>query len=82
VIGLVPEPYHTMALIAQCTGLRVEEVLALYWSDIDFDEETMLVTRAVVHGRICWVKTEYLEDALPLDENFAELLRALKKKAG
>ena len=71
-----------MALIAQCTGLRVEEVLALYWSDIDFDEKTMLVTRAVVHGRICWVKTEYSEDALPLDENFAELLRELKKKAG
>ena len=37
---------------------------------------------AVVHGRICWVKTEYSEDALPLDENFAELLRELKKKAG
>jgi hypothetical protein len=72
--GLLPEPYRTMALVAQCTGLRVAEVLALFWEDIDFEDLCMLVTRAVVHGRIAWVKTEYSEDALPLDPDFATIL--------
>ena len=43
---------------------------------------TMMVTRAAVHGRISWVKTEYSEDALPLDEKFAEVLRHWKKQSG
>jgi len=81
VVGLLPEPYRTMALVAQCTGLRVEEVLALFWSDIDFDEMTMMVTRASVHGRISWVKTEYSEDALPLDKKFVDVLKNLKEKS-
>ena len=25
------QPYRTMAVVAQCTGLRAEEVLALEW---------------------------------------------------
>ena len=82
VADLLPEPYRTMAIIAQCTGLRSEEVLALFWSDIDFDEMTMMVTRAAVHGRISWVKTEYSEDALPLDKKFVEVLKNLKEKSG
>jgi integrase len=81
VLDLLPEPYRTMALIAQCSGLRVEEVLALYWSDIDFDELTVMVTRAVVHGRIARVKTEYSEDPLPLDSRFADVLRVWKTKS-
>ena len=81
VVDLLPEPYRTMAIVAQCTGLRVEEVLALFWSDIDFDEMTMMVTRASVHGRISWVKTEYSEDALPLDKKFVDVLKYLKEKS-
>jgi integrase len=81
VLDLMPEPYRTMALIAQCSGLRVEAVQALFWADIDFDELTMLVTRAVVHGRIAWVKTEYSEDASPLDSRFAGALRTWKKQS-
>lgn len=80
-IGLLPEPYRTMSMVALCTGLRVEELLALYWSDIDFDEMTMMVTRASVHGRISWVKTEYSEDPLPLDAEFGKLLHKWKDQS-
>jgi integrase len=34
----------------------------------------MKVARAVVHSRVKTVKTEYSEDELPLDSDFAELL--------
>jgi integrase len=37
-----------MVLVAQCLGLRVEEVLALYWEDIDLEDLTIMVVRAVV----------------------------------
>jgi integrase len=68
------EPYRPMVIAAQCLGLRVSELLVLKWSDINFTERTMRVTRAVVHGRIDEVKTEYSEDDLPLDARFAEVL--------
>ncbi len=74
IVSLLPEPYSTMVIVAQCTGSRAEEVLALEWSDINFEQLTMRVTRAVVHGRVKTVKTEYSEDELPLDPDFATLL--------
>ena len=37
ILDLLPEPYRTMVLVAQCTGLRVEEILALPWENIHFE---------------------------------------------
>ena len=70
------EPFRTMVVIAMCLGLRVSEILALKWSDFDFEEGTMMITRATVHGRIGRVKTEYSEDEMPLHPTFAEILLA------
>lgn len=79
ILALIPEPYRTMVVVAQCTGLRAEEVLALEWDDIDFENLHMRVVRAVVHGRVKWVKTEYSEDELPLDPDFAAILLVWKR---
>jgi len=73
-LELLPQPYRMMVVVAQCTGLRAEEVLALEWQDIDFENFSMKVVRAVVHGRVKTVKTEYSEDELPLDPDFAAIL--------
>jgi integrase len=77
----LPEPYRTMAIVAQCTGLRVSEILALKWSDIDFEHLTMRVTRKVVNGRVSRMKTEYSEDDLPMDPDFATHLLDWKRQA-
>ena len=69
-----------MVVVAQCTGLRAEEVLALEWQDIDFENLSMRVVRAVVHGRVKTVKTEYSEDDLPLDPEFATVLLDWKRQ--
>jgi len=37
-----------MVVVAQCLGLRVREILALQWPDINFADLTMRVTRGVV----------------------------------
>ena len=82
ILALLPEPYRTMVVAAQCTGLRAEEVLALEWEDIDFENLSMKVVRAVVHGRVKTVKTDYSEDELPLDPGFAEVLLTWKRRLG
>ncbi|MGA7155307.1 MAG: site-specific integrase [Acidobacteriaceae bacterium] len=74
ILALITEPYRTMVVVAQCTGLRAEEVLALEWQDIDFENLSVKVVRAVTHGRVKDVKTEYSEDELPLDPDFASIL--------
>jgi len=79
-LELLPQPYRTMVIVAQCTGLRAEEVLALEWQDIDFEHLSMKVVRAVVHGRVETVKTEYSEDELPLDPDFAAILLDWKRE--
>lgn len=81
IVDFLVEPYRTMVIVAQCLGLRAEEVLALHWSDIDFEHLTIRVSRAVVHGRIKTVKTEYSEDELPLDPEFAVILLEWKRRA-
>ena len=79
--GLLPTPYRDMVMVAQCTGLRVDELLALAWSAIDFERLCMKVKEGVVSGRIGPVKTEYSEDELPLDPDFAGVLLELKLRS-
>jgi integrase len=81
ILELLPQPYRTMVVVAQCTGLRAEEVLVPEWQDIDFKNLSMKVVRAVVHGRVKTVKTEYSEDELPLDPDFASILLDWKREA-
>jgi integrase len=65
------QPYRTMALVGLCTGLRVNEILALKWNDVDFAHFLLNVSRGVVRGIVDQVKTEYSYDELPLDPGFA-----------
>ena len=68
------EPHRTMVMVAQCTGLRISEILGLQWGDFDFENHTFLVQRSSVGGRIDEVKTEYSKDYVPLDLRLEELL--------
>ena len=63
-------------IVSICAGCRVSEILALRWSRIDFDKLTMMVKVKAVNERIGRVKTEYSEDELPIDPQFARVLKA------
>ncbi len=80
ILQVLTEPHRTMVVVAQCLGLRVSEILALQWPDINFTELTMRVTRAVVDGVVDEVKTEYSEDDLPLDPDLGTVLLNWKRK--
>src|SRR3984957_1791649 len=42
------EPARTAVFLALATGLRVSELLALQWQDIDFSNNTLTPTRGIV----------------------------------
>jgi integrase len=71
---LLPEPYRTQVWIAGCLGLRASEIMPLKWSDLNFDDHTLLVQRSMVHGRGADVKTEYSRDHVPLDPALVDIL--------
>jgi len=68
------EPFRTMFLLAGCLGLRCSEIVALQWSDFDFQRGTLLLQRGIVHGRIGPVKTEASRGAIPIDPVLASAL--------
>jgi integrase len=74
-LPLIPEPYRTMVVIAQCLGLRVSEILGLQWRDLDFEGFVLRAQRGVVQGRVDRVKSEYSEDDVPLDSAVAAVLQ-------
>ena len=70
-----------MVLVAQCLGLRVSEISALQWEDLDIEGRQLLVQRSVVNGRVDDVKTEYSHDHVPIHESLLKVLLAWSENA-
>ncbi len=70
------EPFHTLATLCVCLGLRISEALALRWSDVDWLDSRLHVSRAIVCQKVGEVKTAESRKPLPLD---VELLGLLKR---
>jgi len=66
-------------IVAVSTGLRCSELFALRWQDVQWDQFTLLVRRAIVAGIVCDVKTKYSQSGLPLDPVLAEILLNWKR---
>lgn len=79
-LSQLQDPFRVMVLTAQCLGLRTSEVMALQWGDFDFENQMLRVQRGIVHGRVDDVKTEYSQDDLPLDPEYADLMREWKER--
>jgi integrase len=50
-----------MVILAMCTGMRISEILALRWSDIDFEQKVISIRRSVV--------SKYVAGATKSDES-------------
>lgn len=73
---------RTLALLDAATGLRVSELLALRWRDVDFDSLQLNVTRSIWHQVVGDCKTEASAKPVPLDSYMAEdLLRWRRQSA-
>jgi integrase len=73
---------RTLALLDAGTGLRVSELLALRWRDVDFASLELNVTRSIWHQVVGDCKTEASAKPVPLDSYMAEdLLRWRRQSA-
>ena len=57
-LGELSEPWRTAVFVAVTTGLRVSELLALKWSDMDFVAGEINLSRGIVRQNIGSMKTE------------------------
>ena len=62
------EPFRTMAVVAACCGLRVSELLALKWDDVDWFGKKLRVERAIVMQHVGDCKTIGSQKSLPVAE--------------
>lgn len=70
-----------MVLVAVCLGFRVSEIMGLRWGDFDWENQTVLVQRSVVHGRVGDTKTEYSRRPMPLDPALARTLWSWRERS-
>jgi integrase len=68
------DPWRTAVYLAVTTGLRVSELLALKWSEVDFAAGEIHLSRGIVRQRIGEMKTEASRRPLPLDAGLADVL--------
>jgi len=73
-LGRLEGPYYVMAFLAAVTGLRVSELLALKWEDVDFAAGEMNLTRAIVCQHVGPLKTAASQKPVPMDAGLSALL--------
>ncbi|MGA6985098.1 MAG: site-specific integrase [Terriglobales bacterium] len=73
------EPFHTIALVCVCFGLRISEALALKWCDVDWLNGKLTVERGIVRQRVDDVKTETSHKAITVTETMIETLKTWKQ---
>jgi integrase len=72
---------RTLVLLDAATGLRVSELLALRWSDVDFENLEISVTRSIWHQIVGDCKTEASAKPVPMDNYMAEDLLRWRRKS-
>jgi len=78
-VDALPEPSRSLALIIALTALRIGEVLALRWSDVDLDERVLQVKRTVYDGHFDEPKTKGSKRTIPLSPAVIAILRSRKR---
>jgi integrase len=73
------EPFATMALLAVCLGLRISEVLALRWSDVDWLQSRISIRRGIVQQHVDACKTEGSAKTFVLADGLLTRLKAWKQ---
>ena len=77
VLAEIPPPWRDFFDLLACTGLRVSEVIALRWRDLELQAPACLwVRRSIVDGVVGAPKSRFGRRVLPLPEELARRLAA------
>jgi integrase len=80
-VANLKEPGKTAVLVDILTGLRVSELLALKWCDVDFENLELHVTRSIALQHVGPCKTEASQKPVPLDPELAEVLLMWRRQS-
>ncbi len=75
--GTIPM-WHEMAILALRTGMRIGELLALEWNDVDFERHQVTVRRSIVRGILGTPKngkTRHIPLTAPTEQTLQRLKR-------
>lgn len=71
--------YHPLVVLGSRTGLRIGELIALQWGDIDFVQRLILVQRNMTHGKLTTPKSKAGRRMVRLTTNAVEALERHRK---
>ncbi|MFA7663102.1 MAG: tyrosine-type recombinase/integrase [Patescibacteria group bacterium] len=74
----IDEEFYEMILFTLRTGVRVGELKALKWEDIDFKNKNVPIKRSIVNGIIGSPKSNKIR-TIPLAQDILEVLKAKKQ---
>ena len=77
----LPEPSRSLAWLLSFTGLRIGELLALRWRDVDLDAGLIRVRQTVYEGQFDDPKSKRSRRTVPLGTQGAQILAARKPGA-
>lgn len=78
-LPLLPSHVRRMVMLAMCTGMRISEILALRWMDIDFGRNVITIRRSIVSRYVAdATKNDESADDIPLDHSFVAELQDWK----
>jgi integrase len=72
--GQLSDLHRTMVIVAMCSGMRISEVLALRWDQVDFASGLLSLEQGAVYGRSAEFKGDAPQAQIPLDPLMVEAL--------
>jgi integrase len=77
-LDALPEPSRSLAWLLVLTGLRIGELLALRWQNVDLEKGELRVTHTVYDGHFDIPKTQRSQRSVPLGPKAIQILAARK----
>jgi integrase len=71
-LAVLPEPCSTLVRLAVLTGLRIGELLALRWKNLDLERGMICVRASVSEGRFGSPKTKSSRRDVPMSESVSQ----------
>jgi integrase len=79
-LGSMPEPYQTFCWLTLVTGMRVGEITALKWKEVDFDKKLLWIKLAQYMGEFNLPKSHRSQRPIWLTDREVERLRGFRNR--